>query len=251
MIDPLFSVAEADVLLLGVYHMGNPGRDAITFVADDVLVERRQVELRELVERLNGFAPTKICVEVAPNAQPDLDQQFAQFLSGELEPSRDEVAQIAFPLARAAGLDRVYAINDWTPMRWDVLENFFAGNPVERGLFEQWMSRAQSEADDQSRRLDQMPIREFLREMNREEALRRDAAFYVDAAGLGGVEEHSGAEMLASWYERNIRIFSNLSGVTQPGDRILVLFGSGHIPILREMVQLSSRHHLVDCGGYL
>lgn len=73
----------------------------------------------------------------------------------------------------------------------------------------------------------------------------------MDVAGLGGLEEHGGAEMLASWYERNIRIFSNLSGVTSAGDRIFVLFGSGHVPILRELVELSSRHRLVELERYL
>lgn len=106
MVGPLISEAEADVLILGTYHMGNPGRDVINLVADDVLAPHRQRELADLVESLSTFEPTKICVEVAPDSQQDLDMRLQQFLSGELEARRDEIAQIAFPLARAAGLDK-------------------------------------------------------------------------------------------------------------------------------------------------
>jgi hypothetical protein len=49
------SGAEAEVLLLGTYHMGNPGRDLVNLVADDVLAEHRQRELQDLVESLNRF----------------------------------------------------------------------------------------------------------------------------------------------------------------------------------------------------
>lgn len=245
------SGAEAEVLLLGTYHMGNPGRDLVNLVADDVLAEHRQRELQDLVESLNRFQPTKICVEVAPGSQQDLDKQLAQFLSGALEPRRSEVAQIAFPLAQAAGLDKVYAIDDWTPMQWDALQAFFSRHPEENRRFEEFVSRAQAAAEEESRRLAQTPIREYLRGINRPDAYHRDAAIYVDLAGLGGIGEHSGAEMLTSWYARNIRIFSNLCGVTSAGDRIFALFGSGHIPILRELLELSSRHRLVDVADFL
>lgn len=251
MIGLLAPEAEAEVLLMGTYHMANPGRDLINLVADDVLAHHRQKELEDLVARLSKFEPTKICVEVPPESQQDLDKQLAQFLSGELEPRRDEIAQIAFPLARTARLDKVYGINDWTPMRWEGLEAFFSRYAEEDRRFKEYVSRAQVEAGERSRDLAKTTIREFLRDLNEAEALRRNAAFYVDAAGLGSVEEHGGAEMLASWYERNIRIFSNLSGVTTPADRIFVLFGSGHIPILRELIELSSRHRLVDATSYL
>lgn len=247
----LGEVEAADVLLVGTYHMANPGRDIINLVADDVLAEHRQKELAELVEGLSRFQPTKVCLEVSHDDQEDLDRRFAQYLSGEMVPRRDEVAQIAFPLAAAAGLGQVYGINDWTPMRWEALEAFFSRHPEEDRRFKEWVSRSQKQAEEESRRLAKTPIREYLRELNHPESLRRDAAFYVDVAGLGGLGEHAGAEMLASWYERNIRIFSNLSGVTAPGDRVFVLFGSGHISILRQLLELSSRHRLVEVEQYL
>ncbi|MEZ4647321.1 MAG: DUF5694 domain-containing protein [Candidatus Eisenbacteria bacterium] len=248
---PLVTAPPADVLLLGTYHMANPGRDVIRFVADDVLSDHRQAELADLVASLAEFRPTKVCVEVTPESQRELDDAFERFLSGALEQRRDEVAQVAFPLARSAGLSTVHGINDTSQMRWDGLEAFLEEHPEEQRRFHEFLIRSQEAADERSRRLATSSIRDFLRERNHPESLRSDAAFYVDAAGLGGVSEHRGAEMLTSWYARNIRIFSNLCGVTETDDRIFILIGAGHVSILRKLIGLSSRHRLVDVASYL
>jgi hypothetical protein len=38
----------------------------------------------------------------------------------------------------------------------------------------------------------------------------------------------------------------NLLRIAQPGDRILVLFGAGHLGILRELVQSAAGLRLID-----
>ena len=49
------------VMILGTYHMDNPGADAVNFEADDVLSTKRQRELQHLIEQLARFNPTQIC----------------------------------------------------------------------------------------------------------------------------------------------------------------------------------------------
>ncbi|MCY3551312.1 MAG: hypothetical protein OXH39_12705 [Candidatus Poribacteria bacterium] len=51
------------VMVLGTYHMANPGADAVNFEADEVLAPKRQRELQQLVEQLARFNPTKITIE--------------------------------------------------------------------------------------------------------------------------------------------------------------------------------------------
>src|SRR5688572_3906223 len=53
----------AEVLVLGVYHMANPGRDIFNMQADDVLATKRQAEIAQLLAALESFRPTKIAVE--------------------------------------------------------------------------------------------------------------------------------------------------------------------------------------------
>jgi len=68
----------------------------------------------------------------------------------------------------------------------------------------------------------------------------------VEPCGLAGYalfahfgEEYSypGAGLLTEWYQRNMRIHTHLLKVTEPGDRILVIFGAGHLDLLRQSVQ--------------
>jgi len=54
--------ARAEVMVLGVYHMANPGRDIFNTQADDVLAPKRQREIAQLIDVLKKFHPTKIAV---------------------------------------------------------------------------------------------------------------------------------------------------------------------------------------------
>jgi hypothetical protein len=57
--------ARPDVLVLGVWHMANPGGHVVNVEADDVLSPRRQSEIAEVMTVLGRFQPTKIAVEAA------------------------------------------------------------------------------------------------------------------------------------------------------------------------------------------
>src|SRR6266704_1530754 len=55
--------ARAQVLVLGVYHMSNPGHDIFNMKADDVLAPKRQAEIAQLIAVLTKYHPTKVAVE--------------------------------------------------------------------------------------------------------------------------------------------------------------------------------------------
>ncbi len=243
---------DAEVLILGTFHMANPGRDVIKFEADDVLAPHRQAELDELTAKLARFEPTKVCVERPQDLQDDVDAAYQAYRDGSLPKKRkSEEVQVAFRLAARCGLDTVHAIDDDAPMRWDGLEHYLAEHAGAERRFQAAIVEEQRQATEDSERLRRQTISEFLLAENDEAVLRKALAFYIDMLGLGGAGEHGAAAMTASWYERNIRIFSNLAGLTEPGDRIFVLFGTGHVPILRHLAEASSRHRLVDAAEYL
>jgi len=60
---PAAAQAKPEILIVGTYHMANPGRDIFNASADDVLSPRRQVEITELLAVLKRFRPTKIAIE--------------------------------------------------------------------------------------------------------------------------------------------------------------------------------------------
>ena len=93
--EPPLSHAHAEVLVLGTYHMANPGHDIFNMKADDVLASKRQAEMAELIEVLKKFHPTKIAVESdagtekIPNKKPLADGQWLTRLGHHLR-DRDE-----------------------------------------------------------------------------------------------------------------------------------------------------------------
>jgi hypothetical protein len=54
------SNARPEILVLGTYHMANPGHDIHNLQADDVLSPKRQQEIAQLIDVLKRFRPTKI-----------------------------------------------------------------------------------------------------------------------------------------------------------------------------------------------
>jgi hypothetical protein len=100
----------AQVLVLGVYHMSNPGRDIFNMKADDVLAPTRQAEIAQLIEVLKRFHPTKIAVEA--DAWDDrIRKRYADYAGGTHELSRNEVEQIGFRLAKELGHESVYPVD--------------------------------------------------------------------------------------------------------------------------------------------
>ena len=95
-------------------------------------------------------------------------------------------------------------------------------------------------------------ISEMLYRMNRPAALAQAHWPYVwILAPIAQDDNYAGADMVGTWYTRNIRIFANLNRIAEAGDRIFVVYGQGHIPILRDLVESSPLFCLVDPLPYL
>jgi hypothetical protein len=57
---------------------------------------------------------------------------------------------------------------------------------------------------------------------------------------------------VSGWYNRNLRIFRNLQRITRgPDERLLLIIGSGHLPILRFVAEHSPEYVLEEPGDYL
>src|SRR5437868_982340 len=73
------SEARPEILVLGTYHMANPGHDIHNMQADDVLSAKRQQEIAQLMEVLKKFHPTKIAIE-ADVTSKKVSQQYSDYL---------------------------------------------------------------------------------------------------------------------------------------------------------------------------
>jgi Family of unknown function (DUF5694) len=98
-----------------------------------------------------------------------------------------------------------------------------------------------------------MSIPEFLKYLNSSDQLRLTLGRYlVGQIEVGGNGDYSGADMRTAWYNRNLRIFSNIQRMPLDKDeRVLVIIGQGHVPILRHLVENAPEYVLTPTNKHL
>ncbi len=234
-IDASAATPQAEVFLLGTYHMDNPGRDLHNTNADDVLAPRRQAEIEELMVMLARFRPTKVAIEWDNGDQAGLDRIYGEYVAGRRQLTRDERQQVGMRLAKLMGLKRVYAIDTMWDFPYGSLINWAKANSrsAEIEAIDR-MGSEHSKAD--SEYLLGHSVLEMYRRMNSPKWISDNAAIYARFGHFGDDSDPAGARLLTRWHERNTFILTSLLGVIEPGDRVLVLYGAGHQTLLRRFI---------------
>ncbi|HEX2093168.1 MAG TPA: DUF5694 domain-containing protein [Longimicrobiaceae bacterium] len=218
----------AEVLVLGVYHMSNPGRDIFNTQADDVLAPRRQAEIAQVVAALRRFQPTKIAVE-RDFSDSRIARSYADYLAGRHELTRNEVEQIGFRLAREFGHQTVYAVDADGEFPYQHLVNYARASGRSNEL-NALMDEIGRKVKAQNEYLASHTVLETLLYLNSDESVAEDVGFYYRKAQLGEHWDWAGADLVSDWFRRNMRIYSNIAQlVDSPNDRVLVIFGAGHL----------------------
>ena len=247
----------AKIMILGTYHMANPGLDGRNLEADDVLLPKRQREIAELIEKLARFNPTKIAVESPYSERVELNNRYRKFLTGEYKLTRNETEQIGFQLAERLNHKTLNAVDYpmfMSGLRYDELE-FPKPKPTPAptpgGTEAKTAPPALSEGDLLLRR---STVTEFLLYINNPEKARRHHGedYLRQLMPDDNAAIYEGADRIANWYKRELRIFANLNRITEfPNDRILLIIGSGHLKILRDFALDSPQFCLVEVESYL
>ena len=216
-----------EVLLLGTFHMNNPGRDIVNSKVDDVLAPKRQAEIAELIAVLAKFKPTKIAVEANFGDQL-IATRYADYLAGKHELSRNEIQQIGFRLGKELGHRAVYAVDADGEFPFMRLVDFAKANG-RLAEHEAIMATVQDMVKRQNEYLASHTILETLLYLNDGKQVAEATGLYFRQAHLGAAWNWAGADLVADWFRRNMRIFSNIVQIADaPGDRVLVIYGSGH-----------------------
>ncbi len=245
------------LLMLGTFHFVDAGLDDYKPEHNiDMLAPERQDQLEELAELIRLFQPTKIAVEYPPDVQGRLDERYAQYRAGEYELASNEVFQLGFRIAGKLDHERVYCVDtdgrrfEDVPNRGeyarangmaDLLDDPF--DPAFEALY----------AADDKRKLD-WTLREHFLYMNAEPRIRAGHGAYLTGGfAVGDGTVFPGPDGFVSfWYNRNLRIFSNLLRLVENKDeRILLIIGHGHLPILRHAALSAPQIELVEVADYL
>lgn len=241
------------LLLLGSYHMSNPGMDMFNLEADDVSTPKRQAEIQAIVDRLALWRPTKVAVE-APYGDSTIQARYQAYLRGELQMRNSEKEQIGFRLAKQLGHKKIYPIDVRMMLDDEGISQLIGSNPQKFGPYMQSLQHTGKTAMAlMGRWLSEGTIGSMLYNMNEEELNDiGHGAYFRSFVPIVEGDDYAGVDMVNTWYHRNLRIFSNLHKISDsPDDRIFVVYGAGHIPLLQRFAEDSPYFRLDNVQDYL
>ncbi|MBZ5664545.1 MAG: DUF5694 domain-containing protein [Acidobacteriia bacterium] len=225
--------ARPEILVLGTYHMSNPGRDIYNMQADDVQSSKRQQEIAQLIEVLKRFHPTKVAIEADIDSQK-VGHEYSDYVAGKYTLSRNEIDQIGYRLAKELGHHAIYPIDVEGEFPMQRVANYAkASGRAEK--FDAMMAGMGTLVKEQDDFLRSHTVLDTLEYMNSDSMAVKGMAFYYAIVPYGEPGDYAGPDLLALWYQRNIRIYHNIVKLIEsPNERILVIYGAGHLGWLQQ-----------------
>lgn len=254
---PTATPEQVEVVLLGTFHMDDPGLDEVNVDADDVLDPARQTELERLASHLEAVDPDHVAVERPAARAAAVNDAYARYRTGEVafdeeqafepaHPERDddamacrsEVVQVGFRLAKRLGHERVVPVDVPELLgddgAFDDLESTGYEPSTKVDVPRVDRDALQEAMDD---RLAESTLTEYHRYLNEEAALHANDGMFDRYVRYGDGENYAGPDALAKWYRRNLRMVHNVWKAVDGGDeRVLFVVGAGHIHVLRHLL---------------
>jgi hypothetical protein len=239
--------APIQVMVVGVFHMSNPGRDLHNLKVDDMLSPGRQAQIKSTIDAIAAFKPTVVDVEWD---KATTDTRYDAYRKGTLAPSRNEVVQLGFRLANQMNLSSVNGVDVEGEFPYEAVQTYAKAHGQTPLL------DAQSAAVDgfmatMDDTLKTKGVAATLRFLNEPATVAHGQDFYRTTLKIGGGAAQPGADLLTAWYHRNFLICANIVQAAKPGDRVVVFYGSGHAFLLRQCVSEMPGFTLVEPAAYL
>lgn len=219
---------------------------------DDVFTEKRQQEIKELIEALKEFNPTKVALEVLTTDREGLNRDYHNYLSGDFDLSPSEHHQIGFRLLKATGLSEVAAV-DWNENIEGIPDIGTWAEENSSQLFKEVLEDLRNMTEEAESFLAKHTLKEYLLWLNHPNNIQRNQESYMKIALIGDLENPVGTIWTARyWYYRNLLIYKNIMEMAaSSNERIFVLYGAGHLHLLIHFLQDSGLVNVEVAHHYL
>ncbi len=245
------NTGKVEVLNVGTFHMGSTS-DANT-IEFDINNKDNQDSAHKIAERIAQFKPSIICVEVTKEKEEEMNKAYQQYL---LDPSKasiygGEIGLIAFEVARLCNVSQLVGIDYEMSYNYNIgseITNSIDSSTIKKFYANPFASIPEFYVDPNS-----LSLLEKLQINNAPKYL--DFLMLVNAdllAFIGTEGAYEGADEAAKYYQRNLRIYSNLNRIpTTKDDRIFILSGGSHAAFLRDFMKRGPKYEMVDPLDYL
>ncbi|MBE6601620.1 MAG: hypothetical protein E7637_03835 [Ruminococcaceae bacterium] len=243
-----------EILLLGTFHFMEEPIDFYSLEA--------QKELQKLSNKLQKFNPDTIAVEAEHSSQQYIDSSYEKFCLKDLSDIEkmkretlgeiyihdkvypivyhNETVQIGYRLGKMLAHSKIYAIDsyarlDMTPMRSN----------------DAHLLEAKKRFKEYSATEPKASITELIKYLNDEKWINLHHGTYIQANAVQADRTYSGTQMVAAWYERNLRIFANIQRLAMNSKRLFIIYGAGHLKLLKQLIEADNNLKLVDVREYI
>jgi len=242
-----------EILLLGTFHFQESKFDFFT--------KETQDELKQLIKSISRFSPDAVAVEGAVSQQSVIDESYARLslsdfddlekmknatlgnitMFGQTVPIlySNESVQVGYRLGKELGLERIYGIDEDIEM-----DGTLFMNPNSR-----IKSAIQSMQDFNQGHKDS--IMDRYRFLNTDEWSEKNHNIYMAVNAENSDGHYNGSMAILKWYERNLKIFSNIQRLAENAKRIFIIYGAGHLQILRDLINETAGMKLIDIYEYI
>lgn len=253
---------KAKAMMLGVFHFSNPQRDSYKPKFEvDVLSEKRQLEIDQLLSKIVEYKPTKILIE-ANRIRSDslLNAHYNNYLKENfsIQKEKNEIFQLGFKLAEKLGHERIYSTDaraDWfgVELDWDNYdEDAYLKSKGQLVKSTRYNPEKRAEILDSLKTT--MTLTDFLIiENNPKNLLQNHQQYLTNVVLEGAGDNYLGADTAGKWYRRNLRIFANVYDITDfnEQERILMIYVHGHVWTLRQFFMDSPDYDYIEVNDYL
>ncbi|WPR77360.1 DUF5694 domain-containing protein [Algoriphagus sp. NG3] len=239
------------IALLGSFHFTPSTQDTYSTNALK-LTEQKQNEIEEVVLKLASFNPDQVCIEIPVDKQESIDKQYQRFLQGTYELELNEIDLLGFQTAKKLNLPRLTCVN--------YLGEFNTEPLVEatkiydqQFLLEEANQYAQEFVQEMNEMEKNLTVGGNLIYLNSPNTLNKNLQLYTKYyIKVGSGSNYEGTDLVAGWYKTNLLIYTNILRQVQSTDKaILVIYGQGHIPLLKHFFESNPDFEVIDIKSIL
>ena len=238
------------VLNFATFHMGSSS-DAKTIDFDDKS-KKNEEDAEKIAEMIAEFKPTVICVERPPSYNSTLNKKYSNFLS---HPDSlnfgGEIGLIAFKVGQKSQVQQFYGIDHKMDYNYNISESL--DNAIDPNTFNEFRQNPFKSIPDLNPFEKGLSMKEKLKRINHPKFLNVMITANADILTYVGTENgFEGADEAAKYYQRNLRMYSNLNRISlDEDDRVFILSGGSHTAFLNKFLKRSPKYEVVNTFDYL
>ncbi len=237
------------VILIGTFHYGqtsDKGKTSFT----DLFSDKRQSELDDIATKLSNFGVKKFFIETQASQQKKVDSLFSLFQSKKLVDTvelRDEQVQIAFRTA-LKNKAKLVATDNRQELPYDKINAYEEAHKNDSVNTYPFFDIPYP-FTTKRKKLSESVLSDYYIQLNNiysRQVIMYDYLHY--ALSYGKDADFTGVEFTLSWYDRNLKIFTNILRNTDYKDDkvVAVLYGSSHTAVLRHFFEDHPAFEVVD-----